>query len=187
MNGRFDLLITPLEGLTLLQRKPLGDHRGYLERLFCTQELDTLLHEKAIVQINHTLTKIKGTVRGMHYQNPPYAETKFVSCIRGEVFDVAIDLRKDSPTFLEYHAEVLSPQNHKTLVIPEGFAHGFQALTQDCEMLYFHTREYAPSAEGALNVTDHLLNIQWPLQISEISERDQNHPFVDEEFEGIVL
>ncbi len=187
MTARFDLLNTSLEGLTLLQRKPQGDHRGYLERLFCTQELSTLLNGRAIAQINHTLTEKKGTVRGMHYQNPPHAETKFVSCIRGEVFDVAIDLRKESPTFLQYHAEILTAQNHKTIVIPEGLAHGFQTLTQDCEMLYFHTKEYAPSAEGALNVVDPQINIQWPLHISEISERDQNHPFVDKGFEGMTV
>ena len=187
MTLRFELLTTPLEGLTLLQRKPLKDRRGYLERLFCVREMDTLLNGKTILQINRTLTAKKGTVRGMHYQSPPYAETRFVSCIHGEAFDIAIDLRKDSPTFLKYHAEALSARNHKTLVIPEGFAHGFQTLTQDCEMLYFHTKEYMPSAEDALNATDPQLSIQWPLKISEISERDQNHPLMAEGFEGITL
>ena len=123
----------------------------------------------------------------MHFQYPPHAETKFVSCIRGEVFDLAIDLRKGSSTYLHYHAEILTEENHKTLVIPEGFAHGFQTLTPNCEMLYLHTREYAPEAEGALNAADPALNIQWPLDIQEMSERDQIHPMVAEGFEGIQL
>jgi dTDP-4-dehydrorhamnose 3,5-epimerase len=187
MSARFNLIQTSLEGLTLLQRNLLGDHRGYLERLFCQQELKPLLNRKTIAQINHTLTEKKGTVRGIHFQYPPHAEMKFVSCIHGEVFDVAVDLRKDSPTFLQYHAEILTADNHKTLIIPEGFAHGFQTLTQDCEMLYFHTQEYTPEAEGALNVIDPQLNIQWPLEITKISERDQNHPLVGEGFEAVNL
>ena len=98
------------------------------------------------------MTASRGTVRGMHFQHPPHAETKFVSCLRGEVFDVAVDLRNGSPTFLHWHAEILSADNHRTLVIPEGFAHGFQTLSDDCEMLYFHTAAYNPEAEGGLNV-----------------------------------
>jgi len=185
MTARFNLINTSLEGLTLLQRKPLGDQRGFLERLFCAQELDTLLQGKTIAQINHTLTEKKGTVRGMHYQIPPFAETKFVSCIYGEVFDVAVDLRIGSSTFLHYHAEILTKDNFKTLVIPEGFAHGFQTLTQDCEMLYYHTKEYEPDAEGAINATDPRINIQWPLEISEISERDKSHIFLNQYFKGV--
>ena len=141
--------------------------------------------DQSVVQINQTLTKLKGSVRGMHFQYPPHAETKFVSCIRGEVFDVAIDIRKGSPTYLEYHAEILTEENSKTLMIPEGFAHGFQTLTQNCEMLYFHTNEYAPKAEGVLNATDLALNIKWPLEIKEMSDRDRNHPMVTEGFEGV--
>ena len=187
MSSRFNQIKTPLEGLLVLQRNPLGDKRGYLERLYCQKELQPILKDRQIKQINHTLTEKKGTVRGMHFQYPPHAETKFVSCIRGEVFDLAIDLRKGSSTYLHYHAEILTEENHKTLVIPEGFAHGFQTLTPNCEMLYFHTHEYAPDAEGALNATDPALNIQWPLDIQEMSDRDQNHPMVADGFEGVQL
>src|ERR1039458_3777337 len=126
MSSRFDILDTPMQGLKLIQRKPIGDHRGYLERMFCTEELQGLIRGKGIVQINHTLTTRRGTVRGLHFQYPPYAETKVVSCLRGEVFDVAVDLRQGSPTFRHWHAEILSGDNHRTLLIPEGFAHGFQ-------------------------------------------------------------
>ena len=135
MINHFEIQKTVIKDLLILQRKPLGDSRGYLERLFCQQELEPILNGKTISQVNHTLTATIGTVRGIHFQYPPCAETKFVSCIHGEVFDVAVDLRKGSSTFLQYHAEILSANNYKTMFIPEGFAHGFQTLSQNCEML----------------------------------------------------
>lgn len=186
MNTRFDLFATAIAGLQVLQRKPIGDTRGYLERLFCAEELQSLIPGKHIAQINHTLTVVCGTVRGMHFQYLPHAETKFVSCVRGEVFDVAVDLRHNSPTFLHWHAERLSAENHKTLVIPEGFAHGFQALTGDCEMLYVHTAAYRASAEGGLNAQDPRLAIQWPLPIFGLSRRDAAHPFLSNDFPGVA-
>ncbi len=187
MSDRFDILDTPLLGLKLIQRKPIRDSRGYLERLFCADDLQTLILGKTIVQINHTLTARQGTVRGMHFQHPPHAETKFVSCLRGEVFDVAVDLRQGSPTFLHWHAEILSAGNHKTLMIPEGFAHGVQALTEDCEMLYFHTAAYQPGAECGLNAKDPRLNIRWPEAVAELSPRDAAHPLVTEDFGGVTI
>lgn len=187
MSTRFEILDTPLAGLRILHRKPIGDSRGYLERLFCTDELRALAPGRHIAQINHTLTAARGTVRGMHFQRPPHAEIKFVSCLRGEVFDVAVDLRDNSPTFLRWHAEVLRADNHKTLVIPEGFAHGFQTLTDDCEMLYFHTHTYQPDAEGGLNAQDPRIAIQWPLPVGGVSPRDAGHPFLDENFSGMTL
>jgi dTDP-4-dehydrorhamnose 3,5-epimerase len=186
MSVRFDILDTSLPGLRILQRKPIGDSRGYLERLFCSDELQTLVPGKTIAQINHTLTASRGAVRGMHFQHPPHAEVKLVSCLRGEVFDVAVDLRHNSPTFLRWHAELLSADNHKTLVIPEGFAHGFQTLTDDCEMLYFHTAAYQPGAEGALNAQDPRLAIHWPLPVSGLSPRDAAHPLLDDGFIGVT-
>jgi dTDP-4-dehydrorhamnose 3,5-epimerase len=186
MSTRFDILDTPFSGLRVLQRKPIGDSRGYLERLFCSEELQTLAPGKPIAQINHTLTASRGTLRGMHFQRPPHAETKFVSCLRGEVFDVAVDLRHNSPTFLRWHAEVLSADNHKTLVIPEGFAHGFQTLADDCEMLYFHTAAYQNSAEGGLNAQDPQLAIAWPLPVAGLSPRDATHPFLGKDFTGVA-
>jgi dTDP-4-dehydrorhamnose 3,5-epimerase len=186
MSTRFEILDTPLSGLRVLQRKPIGDRRGYLERLFCIEELQALAPGRYIAQINHTLTASRGTVRGMHFQRPPHAEIKFVSCLRGEVFDVAVDLRDNSPTFLRWHAEVLSSDNHKTLVIPEGVAHGFQTLTDDCEMLYFHTAAYHPGAEGGLNAQDPRLAIQWPLPVSGLSPRDASHPLLVGDFTGVA-
>lgn len=187
MSSRFDILDTPLSGLRVLQRKPIGDSRGFLERLFCAEELQALVPGKHIAQINHTLTTSRGTVRGLHFQHPPHAETKFVSCLRGEVLDVAVDLRHNSRTFLRWHAELLSDDNHKTLVIPEGFAHGFQTLSEDCEMLYFHTVAYQPSVEGGLNVQDPRLAIEWPLPVAGLSPRDAAHALLDDSFTGVVL
>lgn len=187
MSTRFDILDTPLFGLRILQCKPIGDSRGYLERLFCSEELQALALGKPIAQINHTLTERRGTVRGMHFQRPPHAEIKFVSCLRGEVYDVAVDLRYNSPTFLHWHAEVLSADSHKTLIIPEGFAHGFQTLTDDCQMLYFHTAAYQPGAEGSLNAQDPKLAIGWPLPLAGLSPRDAAQPLLDDDFTGVAL
>ena len=123
----------------------------------------------------------------MHFQFPPHAEMKLVTCLRGEVFDVAVDLRQNSPTCLKWHAARLSADNHKTLVIPEGFAHGFQTLTDECEMLYFHTAAYQPDAEGGLNALDPAFSIDWPLPITERSARDQAHASLTAGFTGLKL
>lgn len=187
MSDRFEMIDTPLAGLLILQRKPLHDTRGYLERLFCTRELAAVLSGRSIAQINHTLTVRRGTVRGMHYQQSPHAEMKLVSCLCGEVYDVAVDLRRDSPTFLHWHAEKLSEDNHRTLLIPEGFAHGFQTLTDNCEMLYFHTAAYAPDAERGLNPRDPRLALPWPLPIADVSERDAAQPSLAPEFRGLTI
>ncbi len=183
--SRFAVIETPLAGLTLLQRHPIGDQRGYLERLFCRDELAAIIGERPIMQINHTLTAKAGTIRGMHFQRAPHAEMKLVTCLKGEVFDVAVDLRRDSPTFLHWHAEHLSTENHRTLVIPEGFAHGFQTLADDCELIYLHTAAYHADAEGGLNALDPRLEIVWPLPVLDRSARDRDHPLLDDTFCGL--
>jgi dTDP-4-dehydrorhamnose 3,5-epimerase len=137
--SRFDCFDAPLSGLKIIQRKAIEDERGFLSRVFCAEAFAQYGFEKAVNQINQTLTRQKGAVRGLHYQLPPHAEIKLVSCIKGEVLDIAVDLRKDSLTFLHWHAEILSESNRRSLLIPEGFAHGFQTLTNDCEMLYLHS------------------------------------------------
>jgi len=185
--GRFVVDATPLAGLQRVQRKLLGDARGYLSRLFCADELAQAGWHRPIAQINHTFTAAAGTVRGLHYQQPPHAEMKLVSCLRGRVWDVAVDLRSGSPTFLQWHAEILSEENHVSLLIPEGFAHGFQALSADVEMLYLHTAAYAPLADRALHVQDPRLGIDWPLPVQGLSPRDAAHPVIDARFEGVRL
>jgi dTDP-4-dehydrorhamnose 3,5-epimerase len=187
MTARFERLSTPLAGLTLLQRKPIGDRRGFLERLYCAEELEDIASGRQIVQINRTLTAARGTVRGMHYQHPPHAEMKFVTCLRGEVFDVAVDLRRDSPTFLRWHAEILGADNARTFCIPEGFAHGFQCLADNCELLYFHTARYCSDAEAGLGALDPRLAIEWPLSIADQSPRDLTHPPIADDFRGLAL
>ena len=184
---RFDFIPTPLAGLTLVQRKAIEDPRGFLSRFYCIEAFAEAGINIIVNQINQTLTKYKGTARGLHFQHPPYAETKLVSCLRGEVFDIAVDLRRDSPTFLHSHGEILSAENRRSLLIPEGCAHGFQALTNNCELIYLHTAPYHPEAEGALNVADPRLHIVWPLPVTDISDRDRNHAFMGDAYKGIVL
>jgi len=183
---RFDFHPTPLSGLVVIQRKPAEDDRGFFCRFYCAEEFRKAGLRKPVTQINHTFTREKGAVRGMHFQYPPHAEAKIVNCLKGEIFDVAVDLRKGSPTFLVYHGEILSAANRKSLLIPEGFAHGFQTLTGECELIYLHTASYAPNAEGGLNVRDPRLTIAWPLRITELSGRDRAYPMVPADFEGIT-
>ena len=185
--SRFDFIPTPLTGLMLVQRKAIEDHRGFLSRFYCAEEFRAAGIDKPVAQINHTLTRQRGAVRGLHFQHPPHAETKVVSCLKGEILDVAVDLRRDSPTFLHWHGEILSAANRKSLLIPEGYAHGFQTLTEDCELIYLHTSPYHPESEGALNVADPRLNIAWFLPVNDLSERDRNHPFINQNFQGIIL
>jgi dTDP-4-dehydrorhamnose 3,5-epimerase len=185
--NRFSIYDTPINGLKIIERQPISDERGYLERMYCFDTLSYLLKGKNIRQINHTLSNKMGTVRGLHFQYPPYAETKIVSCIKGQVWDLAVDLRKGSSTFLQYYAIELSEFNNRSFLIPEGFAHGFQTLTHDCELLYFHTSDYKADAEGALNALDPCLRIKWPGDVIEISDRDCRHANLNNAFEGIEI
>jgi len=185
--NHFTITNLPLTGLKLITRQSMGDIRGFLSRLFCAEELAAANWIKPIAQINHTLTAKRGTVRGLHYQDNPLAEMKLVTCIVGEVWDVAVDLRTDSPTFLQWHAEILSAVNNYAMLIPEGFAHGFQALTDDAQLLYCHSALYSSELERALNVGDPRLSIPWPIPIIELSIRDAEHPLIDANFKGVRL
>ena len=183
--SRFSIEETPLAGLRCVVRQFRGDGRGFLSRLFCAEEFAPFFGDRRIEQINVTFTGEVGVVRGLHFQYPPQSEMKLVCCLRGEVWDVAVDLRAGSPTFLRWHAERLSGENGRCLLIPEGFAHGFQTLSADVELLYLHTAAYAPDAEGGLNPLDARLGISWPLAISNLSDRDRSHALLDETFTGI--
>ncbi|WP_417251467.1 dTDP-4-dehydrorhamnose 3,5-epimerase family protein [Castellaniella sp.] len=185
--SRFTITETGIKGLRVVERQRLGDTRGFLSRLFCAEELAHAGWRKPIAQINHTWTRTQGTVRGMHFQHPPHAEMKLVTCLRGAVWDVGLDLRADSPTFLKWRAVELSVGNGRALLIPEGFAHGFQALTDDCELLYLHTAPYVAQAEAGFLASDPALEIEWPLSITQQSERDQRHPKVSPAFTGLDL
>jgi dTDP-4-dehydrorhamnose 3,5-epimerase len=174
VGDRFQKHGTQFDELIVLERLALSDERGFLERLFCERELSDVLKGRSVVQINRTLTRGRGTVRGFHWQRPPHAEVKVVSCLRGEIYDVAVDVRAGSPTFGQWHAENLSERNRRSMVIPEGFAHGFQCLSEECELLYLHTAAYAPSAEAGFNVLDPAVTVPWPLPVVGRSTRDVN-------------
>jgi len=183
----FEVIDLPLKDLKLIIRKRLGDKRGFLSRLYCAENFQIAGWMKPISQINYTFTAKRGTVRGMHFQRPPHSEMKLVSCIRGEVWDVAVDVRVNSQTYLQSYAERLTGENGLALLIPEGFAHGFQALTDDVEMLYCHSAAYSAEAESGLNPKDPDLAINWPITITETSVRDSEHALINSGFEGLII
>ncbi len=174
-----------INGLFLIKRLQRVDSRGSFTRLFCDEELSRIGWMSPIKQINMTRTNNRGTLRGLHYQNQPHSEMKIVSCLKGAIWDVAVDLRSDSETFLQWHSEILSEENQLSLSIPRGFAHGFQTLTSDVEVLYFHSASYNANAEAGLRYDDPILNVSWPMEVTEISTRDLNHPLLNMEFKGV--
>lgn len=187
MSEKFTFADTPLVDLKVVTRNPIGDDRGFLARLFCQETFASQGWTTGINQVNQTRTELVGTVRGMHFQHPPHAEIKLVTCLRGRVWDVAVDIRAGSPTFLQWHGVELSDSNNLSLLIPEGFAHGFQVLESGSELIYLHSAAYAPEAEGALNAEDAALAISWPLSIAAMSDRDRSHPHLDHRFAGVTV
>lgn len=178
---------THIAGAFVIHLSPYIDERGAFSRLFCEEELRQAGFNKKIVQINHSYNKEKGTLRGMHFQYPPFAETKIIRCVRGKVFDVLIDIRKKSPTFLQHFTIELSANVYNAICIPEGCAHGFQTLESDCELLYLHTNFYNKPSEGGIRFDDTAINIQWPLDPKNITLKDSNYPLLDFSFTGIDL
>lgn len=183
----FDLHPLVLEGLCLIRQKVFHDARGRFARLFCQSQLTVQGRPFAIRQINHSRTVEKGSVRGLHYQQAGYAEAKLITCVRGAIWDVAVDLRPESPTFLRWHAEELVADDGRSLLISAGFAHGFQALTDEAEVLYLTDADYAPAHEAGLSVEDPALAIAWPLPVRNLSAKDASHALLDEHFAGVRL
>ena len=181
------LLGTEIKGVMIVGTTSFVDHRGAFARLFCEEKLALVLGSRHIVQINYSKTNLVGAVRGMHFQLAPYAEMKIVRCIKGKVWDVAVDLRQNSPTFLQWYAVELSSDNAKMMVIPEGCAHGFQVLEEDSELLYLHTAAYTPSVEAGLRYDDPRLAIAWPIEVADISERDRVHPLLKDDYCGVEI
>lgn len=177
---------SPIAGVKILESDAFSDARGAFTRLFCARELEPLLGARQVVQINHSRTKRVGAVRGLHFQRAPHAETKIVRCLRGRVLDVAVDLRRGSPTLLQWTSCELAPESRRALFIPEGFAHGFQVLEEDSELLYLHTAYYTPEAEGGVRFDDPRIAIRWPLPPVDLSHRDRSHPLLTPEFTGIA-
>jgi dTDP-4-dehydrorhamnose 3,5-epimerase len=187
MDKKINILRTPFEGVFILESNYFEDSRGKFGRIYCFEELETCLKSKLIKQINHSVTTKKGTLRGLHYQIPPFSETKIIKCLKGKIYDVIIDIRRNSETFLKYFHIELSENENKMLLIPEGFAHGFQTLTRDVEILYFHTNIYNKENECSISAFDPRINIFWPLKISEISDKDKNIKLLNESFKGILI
>jgi dTDP-4-dehydrorhamnose 3,5-epimerase len=176
---------TALPGSYVVDLSPFSDERGWFARTYCKDEFAQIGHTKEWLQLNHSYTNSKGAIRGMHYQHDPYKEIKLVRCIAGAVYDVIIDLRKDSPTFLTSVGVELSAENKKMIYIPEGCAHGFQTLANNCELLYHHSELYTPGAEAGIRFDDPAIDIKWPLPVSELSKRDASHPLLTNDFKGI--
>ena len=167
---------TTLKGAFLLELEKREDERGFFARTWCQREFESHDLHKLWVQCNISFNRQKGTLRGLHYQTPPYEEAKLIRCTRGALYDVIIDLRPDSPTFMQWVAAELTADNCRLLYIPEGFAHGFQTLTDETEIFYQMSQFYAPEYAGGVRWDDPALNIAWPAAARTISERDRSYP-----------
>lgn len=178
-------LSTPLAGVMQIHRKVHVDARGSFARLFCAEELVQAGWTGPVAQINHSVSPSRGTVRGLHYQLPPFADRKLVSCVRGRIWDVVVDLRRRSPTLLQWHAQELSSNSGVALLIPEGCAHGFQALSDDAEIVYCHSKAFAPQAQAGMHPCEARLAIPWPLPVQQLSLRDTRWPALADAFAGI--
>jgi dTDP-4-dehydrorhamnose 3,5-epimerase len=180
-------LATEINGLYTIELEPFQDERGSFSRIFCRHEFVRANLKGDFVQTNHSVTKYRGTIRGLHYQLPPDMEIKVIRCVRGAIFDVAVDLRKNSPTFMSYFGVELSEVNNQMIYIPQGFAHGFQTLEDHSVLIYQHSSYYRPGSERGLKYNDPSIGIPWPIMVSTISEKDQNYIFLNDSFEGIDI
>lgn len=177
--------LTPFDGVYVVKTAVFHDNRGAFARWFDDKELNDIMGHQSIVNVNYSKTTRKGSIRGMHFQYPPDTETKIVRCIHGKIVDKIVDIRAGSPTFLHHFSIELSDENMDMLYIPKGFAHGFQSLEDDVEIMYLVTNYYSPENESGLNPLDPSLNIKWPLPIADISEKDKNRPYINKTFKGI--
>ena len=167
---------TPLPDAYLIEIEEIIDERGSFARMWCAREFEQkgLVHD--VAQVNLSRNRRKGTVRGLHYQLPPHEEVKLVRCLRGAIYDVIIDLRADSPTYLKPFGVELSERNRLMLYVPAGFAHGFQTLEDDSEVFYQASEFYTPGAEQGIRFDDPAFDIHWPLPVSAISQKDESWP-----------
>ena len=185
---RFTFHPAMIEGVWRIERSASADDRGFFSRLYCADEFSAIGLDMPLAQINHSFSRQKGTIRGLHFQHPPHTETKIVSCLSGRIYDVALDLRMGSPTYLQWFGVELNAENRQSLVIPPGVAHGFQTLSDDSEIIYLVTTPYSPEFEDGVNPFDSAARIVWPLPVAEISQRDSQRAFLDmASFKGLVL
>jgi dTDP-4-dehydrorhamnose 3,5-epimerase len=170
---------TSLAGAHLIDLEKKGDDRGFFARAFCENEFSKHDLVGHFCQVNNSLSAHKGTLRGMHYQLAPQAETKVVRCIRGALYDMILDLRRDSPTFARSFGAELSAQNRRMMYVPKGFAHGFLTLADDTEVIYFVDEFYSPEHERGIRYNDPRFNLQWPQAPAVISDKDKGQPDFD--------
>jgi len=176
---------TFIDGLYLIEPVVNNDERGSFFRLFCEKEFKNIGIDMEIKQINISFNKFKGTIRGLHYQSPPSTESKIIRCSHGEIFDVAVDIRKNSKTYLSFFNVNLSSENNLMLFIPNGFMHGFQTLKNNTYIEYYHSDFFVEKLDNGIFYQDKTLDIKWPLKVTCISERDKGLPWIDERFEGV--
>lgn len=165
---------TPLPGAAEIDIEPISDHRGFFARTWCKTELSAWGLPDDLDQCSISFNRLRGTLRGLHFQAHPHAERKIVRCTAGSIFDVIVDVRRESPTFLRWHGAVLTSENHKGLFIPEGFAHGFQTLCDNCEVLYMISTAYRPASARTIRYDDPAIGIAWPSDERTISVQDAN-------------
>jgi len=174
----------PLKGAFFIETKDIIDERGSFSRIYCLDEFKKVGLGN-IVQTNISYTENKGTIRGLHFQYPPHMEDKIIVCLKGEIFDVIVDIRKNSASFLKWHGQKL--KRKEMIFIPKGFAHGFQTLSYNVELLYFHTEKYSINCEGAISYKDPKISIKWKIPINNLSEKDKNIEYLNDNFRGVEV
>jgi dTDP-4-dehydrorhamnose 3,5-epimerase len=183
------MLFNPLhlQGAFTIDVQPFQDNRGFFTRTFCEREFAEHGLVQHFVQANHSGTHGKGVIRGMHFQHAPHCEVKLVKCVQGGIFDVIVDVRKGSPTFLQWFGAELTAENKRMMYVPAGFAHGFQSLTEYSEITYMVSAFYNKESEGGVKFDDPKVNIEWPLPVALVSDKDMKIPLIDASFEGVLL
>ncbi|TAE61162.1 MAG: dTDP-4-dehydrorhamnose 3,5-epimerase [Nostocales cyanobacterium] len=176
---------TNLPGAFIIDLEEKPDHRGFFARTFCAQEFIDHGLKPTVAQCNLSFNHKKGTLRGMHYQILPAAETKLIRCTQGAIYDVIVDMRPESPTYLSHIGVELTAENHRALYVPEMFAHGYQALTDGAEVVYQVGEFYTPGYERGLRYNDPILGINWPITVTEISEKDRNWELLESSLVGV--
>ncbi len=178
---------TPLDGAFTIELERRGDERGFFSRFFCEKEFAAAGLETRFPQINNSVSARKGAIRGLHYQLTPNAEVKVMRCVRGAMYDVIVDLRAGSPTYLHWFGAELTAENRTMMYVPRGFAHGFLSLTDEVEVVYMASAFYAPGSERGLRWDDPVIGIEWPIKPVEVSDKDRSWPDFDSGWHGVEM
>lgn len=182
-----EFIPTPIAGCYEIKLKTISDERGFFLRQFCRDEMSAQGILFTPTQSNYSMTKTKGTIRGLHYQTPPKTEAKLLRVLKGKIFDVCVDLRKGSATFAKWHSVELDATAYSMFLIPKGCAHGFQTLTDNVEMIYFHDEAYSRESDRTAFYADPMFSIPWPLPVSAISQKDATATAMDPGFKGYEI